>query len=413
MTNTKEKVCVVIGASHAGCHLAESVRKNGWEGQIILIGDEPYFPYNRPPLSKGFLAGQKEIKNILIKPETFYQKLDIEPRFNTQVERIDRVQKQVILKGGKALNYDKLGLATGARPRTLPIPGAELSGVCYLRTADDVLGMKYFVGAGKRAVILGGGYIGLETAAALRKLNMEVTVLEMMPRILQRVTSHVMSEFYDRIHREEGVNIHANVKVTSIQGSEWANAVRCEDGAEYPADLVIIGAGVLPNSELAAESGLSVENGIVVDKHAVTSDPDIVAAGDCAWHFNSLYERWLRLESVQNAHDQAKVAGASICGLHKEYAELPWFWSEQFDLKLQIVGLSQGFDDVVIRGATEEGRSFAAFYFKGSTLLAVDAVNMPMAFMMGKQLIQKGVAVDKDKIADINCDLKLLLAEAA
>lgn len=410
MTNTQDKVCVIIGASHAGCHIAEAVRKNGWEGRILVIGEESYLPYNRPPLSKDFLAGKKEINNILIKPEKVYEKLDIEFMLDAQVERIDRDQQQVVLANGDAISYDKLGIATGARVRKLPIPGAELAGVCYLRDAKDVLGIKQFVGEGKRAVILGAGYIGLETAAALRKLGMEVTVLEMMPRILQRVTSPVISQFYDRVHTEEGVNIVTDVAVTEIVGGEAVQAVNCKDGSEYPADLVIIGAGVLPNVEMAEACGLKVENGIVVDEYAVTSDPNIVAAGDCVWHENPIYGRWLRLESVQNAHDQAKIAGASICGVQNAYSELPWFWSEQYDLRLQIAGLSQGFDDVVIRGSTEEGRSFAAFYFEGDKLLAVDAVNMPMAFMMGKQMLLKGIAVDKDKIRDLDVNLKTLLA---
>lgn len=410
MTNTQDKVCVVIGASHAGCHIAEAVRKSGWEGRILLIGEESYLPYNRPPLSKDFLAGKKEINNILIKPEKVYEKLDIEVMLDAEVERIDREQQQVILKGGEAIKYDKLGIATGARVRKLPIPGSELPGVCYLRDAKDVLGIKNYVGEGKHAVILGAGYIGLETAAALRKLGMEVTVLEMMPRILQRVTSPVISEFYNRVHTEEGVNIVTDVAVTEITGTDTVSAVKCKDGTEYPADLVVIGAGILPNTEMAEACGLKVDNGIVVNEYAVTSDPNIVAAGDCVWHSNPIYGRWMRLESVQNAHDQGKIAGASICGVENEYSELPWFWSEQYDLRLQIAGLSQGFDDVVIRGTTEEGRSFAAFYFEGDKLLAVDAVNMPVAFMMGKQLLLKGIKVDKDKVRDLDVNLKTLLA---
>ena len=409
MSSENNKTFVVIGASHAGCHLAEAARVNGWEGRIVVIGDEAYLPYHRPPLSKDFLAGKKTVTQILIKPEKLYEKHEIEFLLNTRVSRIDRETKSLALEDGSSLSYDKLGLAMGARPRVVPIPGSDKAGTFYLRTIDDIEGIRQHVGEGKKAVIVGGGYIGLETAAALRKLGVEVTVVEMAPRILQRVTTETISNFYTRVHSEEGVNVLTDAGVAEIRGENSVSGVLLNSGEELDADLVIIGAGILPNVELADAAGLKVETGIVVDEFATTSDPDIVAAGDCVWHYNAFYARWIRLESVQNAHDQAKIAGAAVCGVQKVYKQLPWFWSDQYDMKLQIAGLSQGFDDVVIRGDIENSRTFSAFYYKGDTLLAVDAVNMPVAFMVAKKALTEGKTMDKASVADESKDLKSLL----
>ena len=404
-----EKVCVIVGASHAGSQMAESTRKSGWEGKIIVVGEEDHLPYHRPPLSKDFLAGEKDVESILLRPGALYEKLGVEFRLGERVVSIDRQEKQLVLSDGSTLRYDKLGLTLGARVRKVPIPGSDKKGVYYLRNVDDIERIRPHVEEGKRAVIVGGGYIGLETAASLRQLGMEVAVIEMMPRILQRVTAPELSEFYTRTHREEGVTIVTDAAVASIDGDESATSVSCKDGSSFPADLVIIGAGIEPNVELADEAGLEVDNGIVVNEFAQTSDPDIVAAGDCTWHFNPLYSRWLRLESVQNAIDQAKTAGASICGQHHVYDALPWFWSDQYDMKMQIAGLSQGYDSVVVRGDIQNSRKFAAFYFEGEKLLAIDAVNMPQAFMVGKRLLLSGKRVEKSQIVDESFDLKELL----
>lgn len=404
-----EEVFVVVGASHAGCQLAESVRKTGWQGKIVVVGEESHLPYHRPPLSKDFLSGKKEVDNILIRPQALYEKLSIEYLLGKRVTSIDRDKKCVLLCDGQILNYDKLGLTTGARARKVNIPGSDKEGVYYLRNVDDIERIRPHVAVDKKVVIVGGGYIGLETAASLRQLGMDVTVIEMMPRILQRVTAPELSEFYMRAHREEGVTIVTNSAVKRIEGESLPTAVVCQDGRSFPADLVIIGAGIEPNVELAMEAGLEVKNGIVVDEFAQTSDSDIVAAGDCTFHYNPTYDRWLRLESVQNATDQAKTAAASVCGEQKSYNELPWFWSDQYDMKLQIAGLSEGYDDLVIRGDSENSRKFAAFYFKGEDLLAIDAVNMPPAFMIGKKLLLEGKRVDKNLISDESFDLKNLL----
>jgi len=407
--NNMSQTCVIIGASHAAAQLAPTLRQEGWQGRIIIIGDEPYIPYHRPPLSKTFLAGEKTLDDINIRPPVIYAKAEIEFMLNTRVDAIDRESKTLALNNGESPGYDKLALTLGSRVRKVYLPGVELGGIYYLRDANDVQRIKSKVAAGNKAVIVGGGYIGLETAAVLRKLGMEVTVLEMMERVLQRVTAPEVSEFYDRIHREEGVNIRCGVGVTAFAGDGDVEKVICSDGNVYDADLVVVGVGIVPNVELAEAAGLEVNNGIVVDEFARTSDADIVAAGDCTFHHNALYDRNIRLESVQNATDQARVAALTLCGKEKAYDALPWFWSDQYDLKLQIAGLSQGYDEVIIRGDRQNSRSFAAFYLKDGVIISVDAVNKAPEFMMGKRLISGKVKVDKTQLADENVSMKELI----
>lgn len=403
------KRCVIVGASHAAAQVAPSLRQNGWEGSIAIIGDEYFLPYHRPPLSKDYLSGSKSIEDIMIRPPATYRKAGIKFALGITVDGIDRSEKCLLLDDGHPIPYDKLILTVGARVRKIEIPGAELGGVFYLRDINDVQQIKGHTGKAKNAVIIGGGYIGLETAASLRKLGMDVTVLEAMPRVLQRVTAAEVSNFYSRVHGEEGVSIVTGTQVAAIEGEKDASAVLCEDGTRYPADLVIVGVGVTPNTELAASAGLEIDNGIVVDEFARTSDEDILAAGDCTSHYNPIYQRRLRLESVQNANDQAVVAAKTVCGELQPYTALPWFWSDQYDLKLQIAGLNQGYTDVVIRGDIENSRSFAAFYLQSGKLLAVDAVNSPREFMLGKKLIAGGVEVDAARLADDSVDIKELL----
>ena len=405
----KEKTCIIVGGSHAAAQLAPSLRQEGWKGHILIVGDEPFLPYHRPPLSKDFLTGKKGMDELLIRQPAIYEKTDIHFTLGVRVESINRENKTLTLDNGESLHYDKLALTTGSRVRKLPLAGVELPGVFYMRTISDVEQIKGFVGAGKKAVIVGGGYIGLETAASLRQQGMQVTILEMMPRILQRVTTPELSEFFTRVHTEEGVQIHTEVTVKALAGNQHVEHVICDDGTEIEADLVIIGAGILPNMELAAEAGLAVDNGILVDEQARTSDLDIVAAGDCTVHHNPIYDRLIRLESVQNAVDQAKIAAATLCGKTKTYHALPWFWSDQYDLKLQIAGLSQGHDEIVIRGNIESSRSFAVFYLKQGFVIAVDAVNKPQEFMLGKRLITDKIAVDKYRLVDTGVAMKELL----
>ncbi len=395
-----EQTCIIIGASHAAAQLAPSLRQFGWEGRILVIGDESVVPYHRPPLSKAFLSGEKDIDGILIRPEAAYTKVGIEFKMNARVEKIDRAAKTVTLTTGEVLSYTKLALCTGSRVRKVSLPGSDLAGIHYLRDMNDVNGVKGDVGAGKKAVIVGGGYIGLETASVLKKLGMDVTVLEMAPRVLARVTAPELSEFYTRIHTEEGVIIKTGIAVSALEGSNGhVERVLCADGSSFDADLVVIGVGIIPNVELAVDAGLEVDNGIVVDQFARTSDPDIVAAGDVTNHPNKYYNRRLRLESVPNASEQAKSAAASICGQEVEYNTLPWFWSDQFDLKLQIAGLSQGYDQVIIRGDSNS-RSFAAFYLQEGKLISADCVNRPQEFMISKRLIAEQITVAAERLAD-------------
>lgn len=400
----KKQMAVIIGASHAAAQLSVSLRQEGWEGDIVMIGEEPYLPYHRPPLSKTFLSGDKSISDLLIRPAAFYEKNNIQFR-QGRVISINRHQQVLKLADGSALTYDKLALCLGARARKIEftgedLKGAKLAGIYYVRNVADVEAIKERVANAKNAVIIGGGYIGLETAAALRKRGINVVVLERAERILQRVTAGELSEFYTRIHSEEGVTIHTNILVEAILGSTHVESVLCTDGQVFPADLVVIGVGVLPNVELAIDAGIIVDNGVVVDEYCRTNDPDIVAAGDCTNHFNAHYNRRIRLESVSNASEQGKIAAASICGMIRVHKNLPWFWSDQYDLKLQITGLSQGYDQLVIRGNKDIGRSFAAFYFQQGKLIAADCVNRPQEFMLSKKIIIDNILVNPEQLAD-------------
>jgi 3-phenylpropionate/trans-cinnamate dioxygenase ferredoxin reductase subunit len=404
------KSVVIIGASHAAAQTSVSLRQKGWDGEIMVIGDEESLPYHRPPLSKDFLSGDKSMDDILIRPAEAYESAKIDLKLGVRVGAINRAEKTILTDEGESLHYDKLVLTTGARVRRLPVPGADLKAVFYLRDSADVLAIKTKAETAKSAVIIGGGYIGLETAASLRKQGLEVTVLEAMPRILQRVTAPEMSAFYKRVHEEEGVNILENVMASEIQkkGDHLQVLTACEK--VFSADMVIIGIGVIPNIELAEMAGLTVGNGIEVNEFCQTSDPDIYAAGDVTWHFNPIYDRNIRLESVPNATEQGKVVAAHISGTPKPYNSLPWFWSDQFDLKLQIAGLSEGYDAVVIRRDAETSRSFAAYYFKGNKFIAVDAVNASRDFMFGKMCLVKGKGLDRAKLVDPSRDLKSCVA---
>jgi 3-phenylpropionate/trans-cinnamate dioxygenase ferredoxin reductase subunit len=397
---------IIVGASHAAAQLATSLRQGGWDGKISVVGNEALPPYHRPPLSKAYLAGEKHSDELLIRPAAFYEKSSIDLVLGSRVSGLDRMNKVITLHDGGSIPYTKLALTTGASVRKLSVPGNELEGVFYLRDLNDVNQIRGFIGSGKSAVIIGGGYIGLETAASMRKLGMKVTVLEALPRVLQRVTAPEVSAFYSRVHGEEGVDIITGAVVESLQGGGVVQAVKLADGTSLRADLVVIGVGVLPATELAERAGLEVDNGIVVDEFARTSDPDIVAAGDCTNHYNPIYQRRLRLESVQNATDQAKTAANTLCGKLESYHALPWFWSDQYDLKLQIAGLSQGFDRVVLRGSSAQGRSFAAFYFSGDRLLAVDAVNRPKEFMAVRRALVAGQSADPAKLADETIEIQ-------
>lgn len=403
-----DKTCIIVGASHAGANLALTLRQSGWDGEILVIGEERHIPYHRPPLSKEFLAGKKALNDIFIRPREVYAKAGVEFRIGKRVKLIDRSAKCVVLADGEGVAYDKLALTVGSSVRRMDVPGVRLKGIHYLRNVADVESIRPGIRAGGNAVIVGGGYIGLETAAVLRQCGMNVTVVEMLERVMQRVTAPQVSAFYERVHIEEGVKISCNTGVTAFEGAGRVESVLCSDGKALPADLVIIGIGIVPNVDLARAADLEVDNGIVVDEFTRTNDPDIQAAGDCTNHYNRIYDRRVRLESVQNATDQARSAALAICGKGQPYDTLPWFWSDQYDLKLQIAGLSQGHDEVILRGDPETGRSFAAFYLKEGTVIAVDAVNRPPEFMAGKKLITERKRVDKTRLSDPSVPMREL-----
>ncbi|OUS23966.1 pyridine nucleotide-disulfide oxidoreductase [Gammaproteobacteria bacterium 45_16_T64] len=407
--STENQTCLIIGASHAGAQLATSVRKEGWEGKIIVLGDEDVMPYHRPPLSKALLTGEKTADQLDIMKAKVYEKADVTFTLGVRVEAIDRDAKQVTLTNGDTIAYNKLALCTGARVRYLDIPGGKLPGVHYIRTLADAQAMQAEVKEGNKAVIVGGGYIGLETAASLRKLGMEVTVLEMMDRVLERVTAPEMSEYYAKLHGSHGVKIITGAQAQELQGTDRVEKVICKDGMALDADIVVIGIGVIPNTELASQAGLTVGNGVEVNEFAQTSDADIVAAGDCTFHPNNVLGFSLRLESVPNAMEQAKTAAATICGNEKAYHALPWFWSDQYDVKLQIAGFNMGYDNVIIRGNPDDSQ-FVGWYMKGDTILAADCVNSSKEFMTAKKLVAQKVTATAEQLSDTDFDLKSLLS---
>jgi 3-phenylpropionate/trans-cinnamate dioxygenase ferredoxin reductase subunit len=397
----ESKHCIVVGASHAGTSLALQVRKEGWEGRITLVSDEAELPYHRPPLSKEFLAGAKELNDIRLRPEKVFKANAIELLLGNKIVDLNCGTNKVLLADGTELHYDKLALCTGASPIALAAAVA-MHGVHTIRSVADILLIKQGLQTAKTAVIIGAGYIGLEAAAVLAKQGLDVTVLEMQSRVLARVTSTTMSDYMESLHREHGVKILTSTKVLSLEGEGSVEAVMCEDGRRLPADLVIVGIGVRPNIDLAVKANLAIDNGIVVDNHGQTSNADIYAAGDCASHPSSLYDRNLRLESVQNANDQSRVAASNICGIDKVYDAVPWFWSDQYDVKLQMVGLSEGFDRVVIRGdAINKAKTgFALFYFKDNRLIAADCIARPKEFMAAKQLVMRKSEIAPELLMD-------------
>jgi 3-phenylpropionate/trans-cinnamate dioxygenase ferredoxin reductase subunit len=388
---------VIVGASHAGAQLVASLRQEKWSGEIVLIGDESALPYQRPPLSKAYLAGEQMLDELVIRNSDFYTSQDIR-LVNSRVESIDRSVQRLTLSSGESFAYDKLALCVGARARQLDLPGATLAGVFYLRTAADVELIRAAATPGSRAVIIGGGYIGLETAASLRALGLDVTVLEATERVLERVTAPEVSAFFARIHREEGVDIRTSALVEALLGDDRVREVILADGESIPADLVIVGVGVEPNTDLARDAGLIVDDGVLIDAHAVTSDPNIVAAGDCASYDANRYGRRIRLESVPSATEQAKVAAASMCGKPKEITALPWFWSDQYDLKLQIAGLNSGYDEIILNGDPERDRDFTCYYLRAGELIAADCVNRPRDFMATKRDLTQGSSAALDRL---------------
>ncbi|MBI1200987.1 MAG: pyridine nucleotide-disulfide oxidoreductase [Rhodopseudomonas sp.] len=382
---------VVVGAGQAAAQLAISLRQGGFDGGIVVVGDEPYLPYQRPPLSKKFLTERGQPDSLFLRPADFWRGLDVDMTLGAAARAVDCRRKLVTLSDGRELDYDVLVFATGTRARTLPLRGVALPYVMSLRAIGDVHKLRLALDAAERVVIVGGGYIGLEVAAVMRGEGRAVTVVEAEDRLLKRVTSPVISDFFETLHRRHGVDIRLNARLAEVAGDVRATGVVLASGDVINADVVLLATGAHANDELAREAGLPCDDGIVVDELARASLPDIYAIGDCARLPSRRYRRSLRLESVQNAIDQAKAAAASILGQPVAYDPVPWFWSDQYDVKLQIAGLSDGHDDSAIVGAPASGR-FSVEYRQQGRLIAVDAVNEARAHMMARRRIAEETA---------------------
>lgn len=408
MSQENRQSVVIIGGSHAAAEAIPTLRQKGWEGRITLIGDEPNLPYQRPPLSKAYYQGVMDAEKILIRAEATYEQAGVEMMLGRRAVRIDRGAEKIVLDDGTAVDYSKLILATGTRPRKLPLDGADLPNINYLKTMQDVDRIKSQLKPGSNLLIVGAGYIGLEVAASAVKQGIKVTVLEAEDRVLTRVTSPVVSYFYERIHKAAGVDISVGARLEKFQQSTEGSFATLADGNQLPFDCAVVGIGVLPNTELAEDAKIDCDNGILVDAFTKTSDPNIYAVGDCSNHPSYIYDRRLRLESVPNAVQQAKTAALSICGEDVAYDQVPWFWSDQYDVKLQTVGLLQGYDQTVVRGDPASGK-FAAFYLQNSRLIAMDAINSPAEFMTSKKMIAAKVKPDVARLADISISMKEFL----
>ena len=395
---------VIVGAGQAGAALAAKLRALGHAGEIIVLGDEPAPPYQRPPLSKAYLLGEMEEDRLWLRAPEFWAEQGVELRLGQPVSAIDAAARTVTV-GGEALAYDHLALTTGSTPRRLPAAiGGSLEGVYTVRTLADVDAMRTEFQTGHKVIIVGGGYIGLEAAAVASKLGLDVTVLEMAPRILQRVAAPETSDFVRSLHQSHGVKVLESTGLDRLVGDDRVSGALLQDGRTLPADFVIVGVGITPNAQLAEAAGLVIDNGIATDEMGRTSDPFIWSAGDCAsfpWQGGRI-----RLESVGNAIDQAEVVAANILGAGTPYQARPWFWSDQYDLKLQIAGLNIGYDRIVTRKADGDVVSF--WYYRGADLLAVDAMNDSRAYMVGKRLIEAGKSPAPEVIV-ATPDLKALL----
>jgi 3-phenylpropionate/trans-cinnamate dioxygenase ferredoxin reductase subunit len=402
---------VIAGGGQAAVQAADTLRRKGYAGRLTLVAEEPWLPYQRPPLSKKYLAGALERERLSIRPEKFFTDHQVQTRLGCRATGIERREQRLRLDDGEVLPYDALLLATGSRPRRLLAPGANLSGVYYLRGIADADRIRAELVPGRRLVVIGGGYIGLEVAATARELGMDVTVLEMAERVMNRVVCAELSVFYEAEHARHGVRVQCRERVRALTGDAASGRVRAvltEAGAEHPADVVIVAVGVVPADELAAAAGLECDNGIRVDEHCRSSDPAIYAAGDCANHPSPRYGVRLRLESVDNAFEQGSSAALNLAGTPTVHDKLPWFWSDQYDLKLIIVGVSAGYDAVVLRG-TPAARAFSVCYLRGGELIAIDSVNAPRDQMAARKLITARARPDPDKLADPAIALKDLL----
>ncbi|WP_028135181.1 NAD(P)/FAD-dependent oxidoreductase [Bradyrhizobium japonicum] len=400
---------IIVGAGHGGYQVAASLRQAGFSGRVCLINDEAHLPYQRPPLSKAYIKGSAGPESLMFRPEKFYHDQNIE-LIAGRAASIDRAGHKVQLASGETLGYGHLVLATGARNRLLDLPNANLPDVKYLRILDESEALRAIMPSKTRAVIIGAGFIGLEFAATARIKGLEVDVLELAPRVMARAVTAEVSEYFQERHREAGIRIHLGVQATSIEAEGGkVTGVSLSDGRHLPADLVVVGVGVLPNIELAAEAGLPVAAGIIVDEYLATADPDISAIGDCALFASPRFGGSLRLESVQNATDHARCLAARLTGDKKPYDGHPWFWSDQGDDKLQIAGLTTGYDRVVLRG-NPANKAFSAFCYKGDRLLGIESINRAGDHMFGRRLQAMDRSITPEQAADESFDLKSALA---
>jgi 3-phenylpropionate/trans-cinnamate dioxygenase ferredoxin reductase component len=399
---------LIIGGGQAGAQAATSLRKAKFDGKIAILGDEEVLPYLRPPLSKEYLKGELDTERLFLRPREFYHSQNIDLNLGESVTEIDRDKRIVRTGSGGIFSYTKMLLATGAPPRRLSCAGSDLAEIYYLRSLADSDALRTILTAKGRVIIVGAGYIGLEVAAVARAAGRDVTVVEMADRVLARVTSEPVSEYYEKLHRSAGVEILLGAAVEEFIGGTSINAVKLTNGEILDCVAALVGIGAVPDTSLATVAGLEVSNGIVVDDHARTNDPNIWAAGDCTSFPSPRYRRRIRLESVPNAIDQAKAAAVNMAGGDVIYDALPWFWSDQYDVKLQTAGLSEGHDELIIRGKPDDNK-FSVWYMKDGAPLAVDAINDPKSFLTAKKLITANAVVDKAKLGDTNIDLKSLL----
>ncbi|MBV9824682.1 MAG: FAD-dependent oxidoreductase [Alphaproteobacteria bacterium] len=398
---------VIVGASHAGFQIAASLRQHGFDGGITLIGDEPVLPYQRPPLSKDYLSGKVGFDMLLMRPDAFFREHRIELITGTRVTEIDRNAHRVRLNNGDAVPYSHLVLATGARNRVPPLPGIELAGVCYLRDLAETETLRDRLSVARQIVVVGAGFIGLEFAAVARAADKPVHIVELVDRVMARVASVPTSQHFGEVHKQSGVEFTFGAQVVSIVGEGHRVAgVELGDGRRLPADLVLVSIGVVPNVELAGAAGLEVGNGIIVDDHLLTADPDISAIGDCAAfpcrHFEG---RLARLESVQNAADHARCVADRLVGKPHPYTALPWFWSEQGSMRLQIAGLTIGHDAAAVRGDIAGGE-FSVFCYRGDTLLGVESINRPADHAHARRILTAERHITPQQAADPSFDLR-------
>lgn len=396
---------VILGTGQGGFQVAASLRDNGFDGRILLIGDEPQLPYERPPLTKGYLLGHTKATDLTLRPEAHYTSRNIELLLGHQAIAVDRQSRNITLRSGAKIGYDHLIFATGARNRALG-SAAGIDGVAYIRTVDDAEAVRQRLAAVQNVVIIGAGFIGLELAAVLRKMHKSVHVLEAMPRVMGRAVSPVISDFFAAAHRSWGSELLVDKAVAEIVASDGAvRGVRSTEGVFYPADLVLIGIGVIANAELAASAGLPVSNGIVVDEYLRTPDPSISAIGDCAAFPSRYCAGLVRLESVQNAVDQARCVAAGLTGRAAPYTSVPWFWSDQGEFKLQMVGLTGGADQTVVRGDPREGK-FSVFCYRNGKISGIESVNRPADHMFGRRLMASGADIAPAQASNTSFDLK-------